>query len=40
MGGDGGDYAPFGKGSYYIAKLAVGGCIEAVKSVLNKEVCL
>ena len=35
-GGDAGDFAFFGPGSYEIAALAVGCCVEAVNSVLDK----
>lgn len=32
-GGDAGDFARFGTGSYEVALLAVGGCIEALEAV-------
>lgn len=38
MGGDAGQNALVGKGSYDIASLAVGGCIEGVNAVLDKKV--
>jgi acetoin utilization deacetylase AcuC-like enzyme len=34
-GGDAGDYAPFGAGSFEIAKLAAGGIIVAIDAVLD-----
>jgi acetoin utilization deacetylase AcuC-like enzyme len=34
-GGDAGDWTPFGRGTYEIAALAVGGCIAAVDAVLD-----
>jgi acetoin utilization deacetylase AcuC-like enzyme len=34
-GGDAGEGTPFGRGSYEIAALAVGGCLEAVDAVLD-----
>jgi len=37
-GGDAGELTPFGPGSYEIAKLAVGGVIEATDSVLDGSV--
>ncbi|MBG0785004.1 MAG: class II histone deacetylase [Anaerolineaceae bacterium] len=37
-GGDAGQNAIVGRGSFEIASLAVGGCIEAVKSVIEKKV--
>jgi len=37
-GGDGGDYTPFGAGSYEIARLAAGGTIAMVEAVLNGEI--
>ncbi len=38
MGGDAGDFAPVGPGSYPIAALAVGGVIAAMDAVLDGEV--
>ena len=37
-GGEAGDFATFGKGSYDIARLAVGGLLEAVDAVVGGEV--
>ncbi len=37
-GGDGGDFAPFGRGSYEIACLAAGGTIRMVEAVLNGDI--
>ena len=34
-GGEAGDFATFGKGSYDIARLAVGGVLEAVDAVME-----
>lgn len=36
-GGEGGESAPLGPGSYEIALLSTGGCIEAVDAVLGDE---
>lgn len=36
-GGDAGELSPFGRGSYEIALLAVGGCITAVDAVLDER---
>ena len=38
MGGDAGDFTPFGPGSYEIALLAAGGCLTAVDAVLDGKV--
>jgi acetoin utilization deacetylase AcuC-like enzyme len=38
VGGDAGDFTPFGPGSYEIALLAAGGCITAVDAVLDGTV--
>ena len=37
-GGDAGELTPFGPGSYEIALLAAGGCLEAVDAVLDGRV--
>ena len=37
-GGDAGEGAPFGKGSFEIASLATGGVIELAKAVWNSEI--
>lgn len=37
-GGDAGEFAPVGRGSYEIARLSVGGCITALDSIFNEEV--
>jgi acetoin utilization deacetylase AcuC-like enzyme len=37
-GGDAGDWTPFGRGTFDIAALAVGGCIAAVDAVLDGAV--
>ncbi len=37
-GGEAGESTPFGRGSYEIALLAAGGCIEAVDAVLDGRV--
>lgn len=37
-GGDAGDFAPFGKGGYEIARLSAGGCIAAIDAVLDGSV--
>src|SRR3954463_14665473 len=37
-GGDAGDWTPFGRGTFEIASLAVGGCIAAVDAVLDGTV--
>ena len=37
-GGDGGDYTPFGRGSYEIALLSAGGTITAVDAVVSGKV--
>lgn len=37
-GGDAGEITPFGPGSYEIALLAVGGCLEGVHAVLQGKV--
>src|SRR3954470_23910368 len=34
-GGDAGDWTPFGRGTFDVAALAVGGCIAAVDAVLD-----
>jgi acetoin utilization deacetylase AcuC-like enzyme len=38
QGGNAGELTPFGPGSYEIAQLAAGGCIEACNAVLNGKV--
>jgi len=38
MGGDAGDFTPFGPGSFEIALLAAGGCMTAVDAVLDGKV--
>jgi acetoin utilization deacetylase AcuC-like enzyme len=38
VGGEAGDCAPFGKGSYDIALLSVGGVFEAIRSVVSGQV--
>ena len=37
-GGEAGDFAQFGRGSFFIATLAAGTCIEAVRAVLSRAV--
>ena len=37
-GGDAGDFAQFGRGSFYIATLAAGTVIEAVRAVMSRSV--
>jgi acetoin utilization deacetylase AcuC-like enzyme len=38
QGGDAGELTPFGRGSYEVAMLAAGGCIEAVDATLDERV--
>ena len=37
-GGDAGEMSPFGRDSYEVARLAVGGCLEAVEAVVGGRV--
>jgi acetoin utilization deacetylase AcuC-like enzyme len=38
FGGDAGEITPFGPGSYEIARLALGGCLEAANAVIQGKI--